>query len=708
MGTRAPTIGIAFSHLKDRQLLKQYVFNLGYQVDEVVVVDQESWNTRNIDLYLVEHSVAQKFRTKLLDQKKKLTLEFEILPVLIALPAQINPNPWLKAGFDDVIRLPFSKEVLATRLEVWLRLREESRKRFHSLYENTVLGLYRTTPDGKILLANPALVKMLGYDSEAELQQHNLEEEGFKRGYDRETFKQLLESEGVIQGLENIWKRKDGSTIYIRESARVIRDSQGNVLCYEGTVEEITDRVRAEKRLKAREKELTAIFESTTDGILVVDQRGKVVHSNRPFKEMWKIPGKIISRESDKELLDFVLEQLVDPQGFLDKVQKLYRSSDVDYDTIFFKDGRTFERYSRPWMLEDVIAGRVWIFRDITQRKRIEEEQRQSQENLRNLFRYTTDAIIVQNYKREILDCNLAAEQLFGYSREELISDPSIMLGDQEKTDNKLREKYLQQALQGKSQHFEWWGKRKDGSSFPEEIILNRTIYNGEEVVFITTRDITERRTAEKKIQKSLHEKEVLLKEIHHRVKNNLQVISSLLNIQAEGFKDMYVQTLFNESRDRIRSMALVHENLYQSGDYSQVNFREYLKNLVEQLSRVYQKRAPVVSLNLDVAPIRLTMNLAIPCGIIVNELVTNALKHAFPKDKPGNITVTLKQENQNQVRLTVADNGVGTPVRRIPDKGSSIGKDLVAMLVKDQLQGLMHIHQERGTVVEIRFPLEV
>ena len=258
------------------------------------------------------------------------------------------------------------------RIEKKLKESEES---FRSLYEDSTIGLYRTTPDGKIILANPILVKMLGYSSFEKLALRNLEEDGFEPAYNRKQFLERIETDGEIKNLESVWTRQDGVTVYISESAKAIRDSSGTTLYYDGTVEDISERKIVEKALRESKNELHVILESTADGILAIDNNGKVIKTNKRFAELWRIPISIYDTKDDTILLNYVLEQLVDPEEFLIKVRLLYKSTDEDNDLLHFKDGRVFERYSMPLLMDDLSVGRVWSFRDITERKRNEKAQ---------------------------------------------------------------------------------------------------------------------------------------------------------------------------------------------------------------------------------------------------------------------------------------------------------------------------------------------
>jgi PAS domain S-box-containing protein len=216
--------------------------------------------------------------------------------------------------------------------------------------------------------------------------------------------------------------------------------------------------------------------------------------------------------------------------------------------------------------------------------------------------------------------------------------------------------------------------------------------------------DITERKQAEEQIRASLQEKEVLLKEIHHRVKNNLQVVSSLLSLQSKEVQDAASLEVLRESQNRVKSMALIHEKLYQSQDLSQVNFADYVRDLTTHLFRTYRANAGVVTLRVIVSDeVRLGVDTAIPCGLIVNELVSNALKHAFPGGRAGEVRVELDRDERNELVLAVSDNGVSFPADMDFRTTGSLGLKLVATLV-DQLKGSIQLDRSKGTTFKITF----
>ena len=214
--------------------------------------------------------------------------------------------------------------------------------------------------------------------------------------------------------------------------------------------------------------------------------------------------------------------------------------------------------------------------------------------------------------------------------------------------------------------------------------------------------EITLHVQAEEQIRASLQEKEILLKEIHHRVKNNLQIISSLLNLRTEYIKDEDTLDLFKDSQNQVRSMALIHEKLYQSQDLAHMDFNEYIRSLTNQLFRSYGVNPDAIAAKIQVDDVSLDIDAAIPCGLIINELVTNSLKYAFPDGMEGEIAIDLTTEEEKST-LIVSDNGVGLPKELDFKNTESLGLQIVIMLVK-KLKGTIELSNHSGTEFEIVF----
>jgi PAS domain S-box-containing protein len=219
-----------------------------------------------------------------------------------------------------------------------------------------------------------------------------------------------------------------------------------------------------------------------------------------------------------------------------------------------------------------------------------------------------------------------------------------------------------------------------------------------------TQLDITERREAENRLRESLQEKELLLREIHHRVKNNLQVVSSLFNLQAQTITDPKILAALKESHNRVRSMGLVHHVMYQAADFAAVDLVDYVQTLTRSLYRSYAVDPEAVMLSVDIANVRLGIDAAIPCGLIINELVSNALRHAYPEGRRGTLSVTLVHNSDGTHTLAVRDDGVGLPPDLVLPPVATLGLALVETLSR-QLEGTLSIERTGGTAISVRFP---
>lgn len=227
-------------------------------------------------------------------------------------------------------------------------------------------------------------------------------------------------------------------------------------------------------------------------------------------------------------------------------------------------------------------------------------------------------------------------------------------------------------------------------------------------IIHIAT-DFSRQKDAEKRLAKELDEKNVLLREIHHRVKNNLQVISSLINLQAYKMDDPRLRSAFKETQNRIRSMALIHQELYQVTDFTAIPLEAYIEKMVYHLYKAYSLDPSAVEIDIVTEPIKLSLDLAMPLGLIINELIANVFKYAFPDDsyRPGRVVIQLSEENEGILHLMVKDNGVGLPETLDIHHTSSFGMHLLVLLVEDQLCGQISERREAGTEFHITFPLD-
>jgi PAS domain S-box-containing protein len=476
------------------------------------------------------------------------------------------------------------REVAAVRAEEALR---ESEQKYRDIFERSVLGLFRTAPDGRLIEANDAFAGMYGYSSATEMLDVVQDvARHYANPEERQEVLRILLEKGIVENYESMHRKRDGTRFWVMITARTIRDTNGAVLFFEGLNTDITGRKRAEEALRENQTQLRAVLESTADGILAVDNKGKVLHANQRFAGLWRIPRSLMEGGDDRAMLDFVLDQLTDPGAFLNKVQALYDSDAVDSDILTFRDSRVFERYSLPMIMDGARIGRVWSFRDITERKRTEET-----------------------------------------------------------------------------------------------------------------------------IASTLAEKEVLLREIHHRVKNNLAGIISLIDLQIGSISDPVFISHLKDLETRIRSMALVHESLYQTKDLININIASYTENLARFLFQLFEPESGV-RCRIEMGEITMAVETAIPFGLVMSEIVTNSLKHAFPKTfscaeirgEPCTIALTLHREGSDYL-LKIADNGIGIPEGTGVTMPHSLGLFLIRFIVEHQLRGSVEVSTDGGTAYTIRFP---
>ena len=339
-------------------------------------------------------------------------------------------------------------------------------------------------------------------------------------------------------------------------------------------------------------------------------------------------------------------------------------------------------------------------------------ELREREEMFERFFESAPDAILVTDKHGRITDINQQATRMFGYSREELVGKSIEILVPEHlrKEHHWHREKYFgEPKMRPMGQRLDLYARRKDGTQYPVDITLSPLHAAGEIRILAAVRDMTERKLADEKLRESLQEKEVLLREVHHRVKNNLAVICSLFYLESTYAKDEHAAQVFRESENRVHSMALVHETLYGSKSLSCIDFSEYAKALSTDIVSSYgsgDHANATVRLKRELQPVIMNIDLAVPCGLILNELLSNAFKHGFPSARQGEITVALVADSNGKCRLRVDDNGVGIPADFDVNTKKSLGLRLVRSLTQ-QIRGSFElVRSEPGTSARLQFPV--
>ncbi len=394
------------------------------------------------------------------------------------------------------------------RVEEALR---ESEERFRTLFENSTIGIYRTTPEGRILLANPAVVRMLGHSSFEELERRNLEAEGFAPDFPRSRFHLLIEKEGEVRGLEWAWKRADGKLMYVRESAKAIRDAGGQTLYYEGTVEDITERRWAEEALRLSWEQYQNLIESLNEVMISLDLEGKLDYVSPAVER--------ISKYKVSELMGKPFAQFIHPDDLPDLRYRFSEALKGETRPYVFrildKDGETkfIRTHSRPIMKEGKPVGLTGLLEDITKRKLAEEALKKSEERFKLLFAFAPDAYFLSDLQGRVVACNNAAEVLSGYKREELMAesiwDLNFFSTSQKEKVAGLPERSAQNLPTGPE---ELILTRKDGREIHVETRTFPLSIGGEAQILGVARDITERKTMEKEAADRMTELEEFYK----------------------------------------------------------------------------------------------------------------------------------------------------------------------------------------------------
>ncbi|ADI74581.1 signal transduction histidine kinase [Methanohalobium evestigatum Z-7303] len=505
--------------------------------------------------------------------------------------------------------------------------------------------------------------------------------------------------------------RKSGEKFYALMSCSVSKDGEGNIsgaICY---VLDITERKQYEQQLQKMHDELEKRVEERTQELKIQKDRAQnyldiagsiIIALNPDFSiKLVNRAGREILGYSKNELKGKTLFEFI-PKRYALEVDKVIKG-------LMFQRNVSLIEYFETAIVNRNLEKRIiaWNGRivknddyeitcilisgnDITERKNTEKSLEMSEKRYRLLFENAGDAIFIIDTEGNIIEANKVAANMHGYTVSELIGS-NIMDIETEDVAQKFPN-LVQRVLDQKWFDEEITHKKKDGTVFWVEVSAEYFELENQYYILAIERDITERKRAN----------ELRLREIHHRVKNNLQVISSLLNLQSTNFEDKSVIKAFEESQNRVRSIALAHEKLYNSSDMVSIDFGNYIQTLTDYLLQAYLDDNNNIELNLNIKDIYLNMDVAIPLGIIVNELVTNSLKHAFSDKSSGQINVSFT-EDDSVYTLIVDDNGDGIPEYVDINETDSLGLQLVNSLV-DQINGTMEFENCNGTKFTIKF----
>ena len=462
---------------------------------------------------------------------------------------------------------------------------------------------------------------------------------------------------------------------------------------------DITPRKQLETAIIRAKREWERTFDTVPDLIMLLDCDYRITRANRAQADRLGVtPAELIGRRCSCTIHGFDYPPDICPnrqllmdgrEHFVEVYEPAMRGDFLVSVTPLYDE-------------EGTLTGSVHVARDITERKRVEARLRESEAKFRNIYDHAPVMMHSVDEMGVIRDVNCKWLEDLGYKREEVIGRRHDFLMTPESVERSRSAVLPEFWRTGQVRNVSFQFVRKDGSLVDVILDCDATVDDaGRRISLSVVRDVTEQKQAEQQLKASLQEKEVLLKEIHHRVKNNMQVISSLLSLQAGYIADNQVRSIFSESRDRVKSMALIHEKLYNSVNLARINFSEYTRSLAAGIFRSYNTSPPRIRLEIAIDELFFGVDTAIPCGLILNELISNCLKHAFPEERNGVVSISMAAEDGGGMRLVVGDDGVGFPAGLDFRTVGSLGLRLVNMLV-NQIHGRIDKLPGLGTVFSI------
>ena len=734
-------------------------------------------------------------------------------------------KPFEDRELNSAIEIALYKHKMETKLK-------ESEKKYRSLYNNVPIGLFRSTPQGKLVSVNQELVQMLGYKTASELMKIPTMEIYADPERRKDLFAHLHEK-GTVKNFEMIAKHRNGKNIWVSTSIQAQFDHNGNIIFLDGIGKNITQRKESEAAIQKASREWTLAMDAFDDVIYLLDNDLCLVQANSAFYKLWGVtPDQAIGRHiveiihpqgedkpcpvclAQEEKRDFVMIMEADvpnnpakksieitvkivrnedgtPSGILmnlhdlttsragDEILRQYEHIisatndhmsflDRDYtylavndaylithkkersqiightvadtlgDDVFeqlvkekldrclagekinYEEWFDFPGLGRRYMdvnyypyagSDGIIFGVVVSSHDITEHKLIEKalnEEMQLRNTLIEALPYPT-MLIKKN--RTIIFANKVARDIgarvggicwqdFGHS--DYIPEKDKEYINQHKTTKGLcshctfclADKALADLKPFIAPEVEAFGRLFETYWIPvsDNLYLHYAL------------DITEKKQTEVQLFSSLDEKVVLLREIHHRVKNNMQVIISLLSLHGRRINDANLSKVFEDCRDRINAMSLIHESLYQSDNLAKIDFKVYLKKLCRNLGQAYGASGKGISLAVGECNVALDMDQGIAIGMVIAELISNAFKHAFPTGKGGNVSINLSELDAENVKLIIKDDGKGMPPKIDIMNSPSLGLRLAVSAVTLELGGSIEIDRDKGTQFTICF----
>ncbi len=669
--------------------------SLGYSREELLRLSNREIDAEptGYEAFLkVRNALAEEAIFEVNQQRKDGTL----------LPVEITGKFFETDG--ELLSLAIARDITERKkAEETMRVSEE---KYKALYDNAPLSYQSLNEDGSFNDVNPAWIRTLGYDRKEVIGKwfgdflHQDWKPHFEKNF------QEFKRRGYIHDVQFKIRHKDGHYLDISFEGYIGYNPDGSFKQTYCVFQDITERKLVEEELKASQLKYRQLFETMTCGVAIYEAMDD--GDDFIFRDLNQAGENIENVKKEDVIGRRVIEAFpgVREFGLFKVFQRVWRTGKPGYfPEAIYRDERDLGTWRENWVYKLPSGEIVAIYNDITERKQAEQSLLEAEAELKHIIEVVPGIIAKVNaHTGYFTYCNPALSSILGFSPEEFLARPFIEFvhpDDRQSTINEVEKQLKGSPLA----MFENRYICKNGSY--KWLEWRATAADEKEVIYAAATDITERKAAEEQIKRSLREKDVLMQEIHHRVKNNLQVVSSLLSMQARTTRNKEAIDVLSKSQSRINTMALIHTQLYESGDLSELNMKEFVGTLSEELFRSYPVTGTKITHIIHVTDRKFPISVGMHVGLIINELLSNALQHAFGEGDEGKIEVSLTASDSDRVNLRVSDDGVGLPVGFDIDKTGSLGLHLVKILVEDQLQGKLEVISDGGATFNMEFGIE-
>ncbi|MFI5144011.1 MAG: PAS domain S-box protein [Ignavibacteria bacterium] len=580
----------------------------------------------------------------------------------------------------------------------------ESEERYQELVDSSPYPIFIHLNE-RFVYSNTAGLKLLGYDNSEELFGKSIWDfvHPDYTGVINDRIQSIKDGARIVPSREEKLIKRDGTVLDVETIALPFLFKGTTAI--QTIINDITDKKRIEWTLAEHQRMLSTLLnnlpgiayrckndESWTMEFISEGCKELTGYSSSELINNHKLSySDIIHPEYRRQIWDMVQAALNDKKQF-ELVYKII-TSHKEEKWVWEKGEGVYDKKHNLVALEGFIT-------DITEMKTKDERLRK----LSRAVEQSPASIVITDLKGNIEYVNPKFTEITGYESYEVLGENPRILKSGENP-KEIYEELWNNITSGTEWRGIFLNRKKDGSFFWESALIS-PVKNETGVTthyLAVKEDITEQKLKDERLKNSLKEKELMLREIHHRVKNNLQIISSLLKLQATYITDESSLEFFRISQDRVKSMALIHQQLYRSNDLSSINFGDYLRNLTTHLFQAYGVNEGNIRLSIEAKNIYIGIDSAIPCGLLINELISNSLKHAFPGNRRGKINVTMEIVEENKFSLIISDNGIGFPEDIDFRNTKSLGMQLVITLT-DQIDGRIELIRENGTTFKITF----